>query len=413
MALYGMLAWFSEFFIKKPSTKQRSQVPQNDSPTQLPVIQLMAPPERRSTASLETPLEGPSAFPPPSKTPSEALLAFPSSLDAPSTLAPSPQTPLEDPATLLSSSETSARTSRCYPDLIQFRRHVTSKYIKLQGGEKDFLPINLQKELVTRDSVLSAFKAIGETESAELDRIVDFVLRKGERVFLILVLMTYNNAEKVSALREFERAGVGDDKLPLELSNEELLKLMPKGWEDNDFELFRVHQWPLMAPTFGTNFVYHLHESQPLPYVELPSKPKGQGFFGEVSRAEIHEAHIIEKVRPAENARANNHPNGIAVAIKKAKDSQELTEFFNQEVEGLRRTNELDSPHIIKIIAAYQRGSDKCLLFLWADGGNFADYWREHNETRNMPETIRWSMEQVVCLCGALRDIHQNNGYVA
>ncbi|KAI0411895.1 hypothetical protein F5X98DRAFT_383183 [Xylaria grammica] len=296
----------------------------------------MAPPERRSTASLETPLEDPSALPPPSEASSEALLALPSSTEAPSTLPLSSETPLKDPATLPSSSETSALTSRCYPELMTFRRH---------------------KELVTRDSVLSAFKAIGETESAELDHIVDFVLRKGERVFLILVLMTYNNAEKLSALRELKSAGVDDDKLPLELSNKELLDQMPKGWEDNDFELFWVHQWPLLAPIFERESIYDLHELQPLPYVELPSTPKGEGFFGEVSRAEIHEAHIIEKHRPAENARANNRPNGIAVAIKKAKDPQESKDFFNQEVEGLWKTNELDSPHIIKIIAAYRRGS--------------------------------------------------------
>ncbi|RWA05597.1 hypothetical protein EKO27_g9509 [Xylaria grammica] len=287
----------------------------------------MAPPERRSTASLETPLEDPSALPPPSEVPSDALLALPSSIEAPSTLPLSSETPLEDPATLPSSPETSAPTSRCYPELMAFKRHVTSKYIKLQGSERDFLPINLQKELVTRDSVLLAFKAIGETESAELDHIVDFVLRKGERIFLILVLMTYNNAEKLSALRELKIAGVDDDKLPLELSNKELLDRMPKGWEDNDFELFQVHQWPLLAPILERESVYDVHELQPLPYVELPSTPKGEGFFGEVSRAEIHEAHIIEKHRPAENARANNRPSGIAVAIKKAKDSQESKDF--------------------------------------------------------------------------------------
>ncbi|KAI8635651.1 hypothetical protein F5Y19DRAFT_461232 [Xylariaceae sp. FL1651] len=296
-----------------------------------------------------------------------------------------------------------------YPKLSKLRADVKKSYVTPdEGRHKSFLPIDSLKELVTRDTILSAFREVGEPESAELERIIEYVLHKCERVFLVLVLMTHNGVERLSSLKELQRKGFDDTRLPLELSDQQFSNEMPKDWEENDFELFRAHQWPLIAPVFGTKPIHDLKESQPLPFIYPPSAPKGQGFFGEVSRAEIHEAHIIEELRPAKNVRSNNCPKGIAVAIKKAKDSQELTEFFQQEMDGLWRTNELNSRHIIKIIAAYRRGSDKCLLFLWADGGNFTDYWREHNQSRNM-ETIRWSMKQVLCLCGRHGDLKPEN----
>jgi len=69
---------------------------------------------------------------------------------------------------------------------------------------------------------------------------------------------------------------------------------------------------------------------------------------------------------------------------------------------------EFDSDHIIKPIAAYKQGNARCLLFPWADGGNLATYWEEHDNTRRDKGNVRWVIGQFVGIFSALTVLHKD-----
>ncbi|KAI0855223.1 hypothetical protein F4860DRAFT_507647 [Xylaria cubensis] len=219
--------------------------------------------------------------------------------------------------------------------------------------------------------------------------------------------MTFPDNEKLSSLRNQEWDAISDNSLPLIESDDRFLVnnsdgdesqyLIINGWCDNEYTLFDAHQWPLVTPVFGSadSFVHRLTESHILPYLEVSAGPKSSGFFSEVWRAEIHVAHIDTRHIPAENAK-------------------ELIEFFDKEAKNLERVQRIESEHIIKPIAAYQKGNARCLLFPWAHGGNLATYWEERNEIRSELRNLQWIMKQLVGICSALVVLHKdaNNGYV-
>ncbi|KAI0439927.1 hypothetical protein F4803DRAFT_567955 [Xylaria telfairii] len=303
-----------------------------------------------------------------------------------------------------------------YPGLTRLKALVKEKCISGKDSKTKFLPANTLEELVTRTTVLSAFKEVGITEETELNRLTQSILKGRQRLFLIL---------KLSSIRDDEWNEISDESLPFsETDNGFSVEttdgsgtrdFVPKGWVDNDFMLFITLQQPLLAPVFGTvdKFVHVLTETHPLPYLSISAGPKSSGFFSEVWRAEIHIAHIDPRHIPAESVRGGSSPDSIPVAIKTARDAKELLEFFDKEAQNLERVQKFNSEHIIKPIAAYQRGTARCLLFPWASGGNLATYWEEHDKTRSDRKNLRWVMKQLVGICSALVVLHKdaNNGY--
>ncbi|TRX89299.1 hypothetical protein FHL15_009736 [Xylaria flabelliformis] len=312
-----------------------------------------------------------------------------------------------------------------YPVLTQLKRDIKTRFISSTDINKKFLPANALRDLVTRDNVLSAFRETGRIEEGELDRLTQSVLEGRQRLFLILVLMTWPDKERLSSLKDQEWDSISDDSLPFtecddkfffnNADGDESQCLTPNRWCDNEYTLFDALQWPLVTPVFGSadSFVHRLTESHILPYLEISAGPKSSGFFSEVWRAEIHVAHIDTRHIPAESARANNDTKSVTVAIKTARDAKELIEFFDKEAQNLERVQRIESEHIIKPIAAYQKGNARCLLFPWAHGGNLATYWEKQNEIRSELGNLQWIMKQLVGICSALVVLHKdaNNGH--
>ncbi|KAI1120765.1 hypothetical protein F5Y10DRAFT_289312 [Nemania abortiva] len=298
-------------------------------------------------------------------------------------------------------------------------------YYMGEDASKKFLPANMLDELVTRDVVLSAFKETGKIKRAKRDRLVESILKGRQRLFLTLVLMTDDNKEKLSSLGEKEWDSVNDNSLPFTVSSDREFSLnidgggpqslVPEGWKDNDLVVFESRQWLLIAPIFGAadKFFHQLTDFHRLPYLSTSERPRSSGFFSEVFRAEIHIAHIDARHIPAKSAEIGNNRDRISVAVKKARDTEELKEFFDKEAKNLERVQRIESEHIIKPIAAYQRGSERCLVFPWADGGNLTNYWETYDRTQRGIKNFRWIIEQLVGIFSALEVLHRdaNNGY--
>ncbi|KAI0868529.1 hypothetical protein GGS24DRAFT_494486 [Hypoxylon argillaceum] len=309
-----------------------------------------------------------------------------------------------------------------YPGLSKLSRDIKEKYCM---RNEEFLPYDMLEELVKKESVLLAFQET-PIEQDKREGLAAWVLKSGKRLFLILVLLTRNSEEQLSWLEDLKDGGIDDRALPLGFNK----KTEPyygfsleegadsakrfhlfKDWEENNLHLFETHQWPLLAPIFGnsTKFRHQLDKRQPLPYLDEAKRPASSGFFGEVSRAEIHPAHIDSRRLLALGVLNLEPPYGIAIAIKKAKDNEDLYEYFDKETRNLKALQEIVSPHLIQPIAAYQRSSERCLIFPWADGGNLSKYWENSEKDRQDAGSLRWLVAQFVGLFSALKLLQEQN----
>jgi hypothetical protein len=184
--------------------------------------------------------------------------------------------------------------------------HVPSQSASFGGN---FLPCNKLSELVTRDQVQLAFRRAKSLGSEDLQDLVDFVLDDAKRIFLILAKMSEENDQKIYLLRGLHDDGVCDASLPIDIFREK--GEFPYGysiedsrhdtprftvfqkWKKTECDLFMTYQWTLTAPVFdGSKFRFKFYGKRILPYLTVAAKPSSSGFFGEVSRVEIHSAHI-------------------------------------------------------------------------------------------------------------------------
>jgi hypothetical protein len=191
-----------------------------------------------------------------------------------------------------------------YKAITELAGCVEEEFAKTDVGD-EFLPYNKLSELVTRDGVVSAFQI---ADFSGWEDLVDFVLNDAKRLFLILVMMTSRKEEKLSLLKGLEYDGIKDASLPIGFNkreNKQYYGYSLEGrhdgpqfgifdeWERNERELFESNQWRFIAPVFGEGrFRFHFATKIRLPFLKVAPKPSSSGFFGEVSRIEMHPKHI-------------------------------------------------------------------------------------------------------------------------
>ncbi|KAI0490385.1 hypothetical protein F4859DRAFT_520201 [Xylaria cf. heliscus] len=249
---------------------------------------------------------------------------------------------------------TVSEASSKYPVLAALRNDVIHKSKSNTDRKKYFLPADAIDELVNQSAVVSALREVGIIEEMELNRLTKSILEGRQRLFLVLVQMSYTTKgrehEQLSSLRYDEWDEINDSSLPFLQDGDQFSfgdtdggdpqVFKPQGWAYNDLALFSLYQW--------------------------------------------------------------------------MKDAGEFSEIFDMEALNLQKVLELDSDYIIKPIATYNQGNMRCLLFPWADGGNLATYWEKHDNTRRDKEIVQWIIGQFVGICSALVVLHAdgNSGYV-
>jgi len=168
------------------------------------------------------------------------------------------------------------------------------------NNDGNFLPHDKLNDIVSREEVMSNLK---DAKVSNPEDLVDFVLKDAKQLFLILVMM-----ENLSLLGGLQQDEIKDASLPIGFDKEcygySLEELEPLGkprfsifkdWSRNERRLFDTYQWNFAIPMFnGSQFRFHFHRSRILPFLNSEAKkPVSSGFFGEVSRTEIHPAHIV------------------------------------------------------------------------------------------------------------------------
>ncbi|KAK9794416.1 hypothetical protein SCARD494_05486 [Seiridium cardinale] len=262
------------------------------------------------------------------------------------------------------------------------------------GGE--FIPMNDIANILTRPNLEEILR---QTE-LPLQTLVDFVLQKASKLFVILVF-----AEAVEKLGELHAVGFDDDSLPIgkerptktegKQSSKFQFRVFSLNRTTHNFEKhwpvfdhwpirkivgFERYQWQCLAPTFtDTRFFYDVHEKCPLMLLSLDDANDGEG------------------KKPAGSG------NFSIVYKLKLYGEQASTALYCIE----------DHPHLIKPIAAFEKGEMRCFLFPWADGGNLRDFWEEMDRTYKRrpvpPDLTSWALKQMCGLTDALALLYTQN----
>ncbi|KAJ4115389.1 hypothetical protein NW768_011241 [Fusarium equiseti] len=298
-----------------------------------------------------------------------------------------------------------------------------NKKMEVNCDGSDFLPCHLIAGLTKRSKVEKALRAAKVKDTSEIS---DFVSEKAQRTFLILMLMSEECSENVSLMEQFHKAGFADHMLPIEWiekngkwcaysievvppgdeaapdSSKPLVELTKDQWGRQRKRLFEGYQWQVMAPKFGEKkFIFSFHNSTILPYVEKPLSSTSHGFFGEVAQYKVHPEHIAIS--------GNNRGDPISVAVKKALNPDDFEAFFHKETENLDRIKNHKWDNLILPIAAYQRNTERCIVFPWASGGSLLKYWEDKDRERSDKDCSLWIIGQFTGICRALKDLHSIN----
>jgi hypothetical protein len=160
--------------------------------------------------------------------------------------------------------------------------------------EYSFVPQKLLYRLLTRNVVSTAIESLAQIPGYRVIDIVDKIMKGGQKVFAILVLLKGEEARIVDFMKhdQFQHAPL-DFKLPF--SMETLSGIVPEIAE----EFYRI-QWEFVAPVFSRGVVHReLHERTRLPFVQ--NVLIGDGGFGDVYEVELHPDHQIFPFVPEED----------------------------------------------------------------------------------------------------------------
>lgn len=88
-------------------------------------------------------------------------------------------------------------------------------------------------------------------------------------------------------------------------------------------------------------------------------------------------------------------------------EQKDVEDVWNSEVYTLDRISGLSHRHLIQRIAAIERGRQRCLMFLWAEGGNLREFWTNRPKPIVTVGLVRDIIEQLRGMADALQTLHE------
>ncbi|KAI9695002.1 MAG: hypothetical protein M1822_000619 [Bathelium mastoideum] len=284
--------------------------------------------------------------------------------------------------------------------------------------------------------------------------LLDFICFKAKKTFLILARM-----EKLPAITRFKQFGFTDSYLPIAyyyegsnllvkslgigseadmVTTEPLSVFREKGSisqpediidfgkgsisqpediiefekgsisQPEDVIEFEKTQWTFLAPVFKeSQYRYKFHPGTILPFRKYGAERDGG--FSNVVKIAIHLAHF-------QSARKETRKE-IYWALKHATNSryddrEKFLKAYDEEAEFLEKIGELRHPHLIGVIATFQREDVLYFIFPWAERGNLREFW-VHESPRldrlQRQELISWILNQLCGLSEAISELYRKN----
>lgn len=270
-----------------------------------------------------------------------------------------------------------------------------------------FLPESLIIEKITKDSIISnlSWRLWISTQLWLADSLADKVYDQAKKVFAVLALIGQEHT-----ISDLIKDNITDKDLPLVPSSRDesvlVSKEPPEGetgkefssfktWDERRVSDFLEKQWLVLAPILDvTGKELNLDPKCPLPIKEIELMVRGHGVF--VHKARLHPAHQLW---------SGTAISGPSVAIKEIQEEK----VFIREKENLRQIKDLGHLHLIRLLATCQRGSFRCFIFPWAEGGNLWDFWGREDQAPRTPDFVLWLLDQVFGLIDAIRVLHEKN----
>ncbi|KAK0651144.1 kinase-like domain-containing protein [Cercophora newfieldiana] len=174
---------------------------------------------------------------------------------------------------------------------------------------------------------------------------------------------------------------------------------------DRAIDDFLDRQWSVLAPVFEeesnadeSTIVHQVHAKSPLPLSN--KKHITRTAMSRVSSCDLHPYHYRHQ-----GERVHDHP--IQVAVKELGEDEKT---FEKETQNLLRIRQFNNPHLIRHIAACKVDTSPSptyyVIFPLASGGDLHAYWQSRGDQHRTPDLVRWSLEQMLGLATAVRDLH-------
>ena len=276
-----------------------------------------------------------------------------------------------------------------------------------------FIPADALDEILTFENIEAELEKLGKNELSS------HVFKHARKVFAILVHICM-----LEDIQKFIGEGLEDADLPLAMSKSgDMIGQLhtgvrePKkfrtfsGWRQHVRMQFWQFQWVLLAPIFSFPGQHHKFDDNiVLPYVDLGDA--GLGAYSKVYRVKIHPAHaklIQEKVSLIHCKESDFVLNsavlkGTTFALKQLTPRPKRGyQAFQRELSMLKSVQSLHHPHIVQLLATYERKGHYSFLFPLAEE-NLRQFWR--HSTFTDPAHQYGYFQQMAGLASAISSIH-------
>ncbi|KAH6953785.1 hypothetical protein BKA56DRAFT_504371 [Ilyonectria sp. MPI-CAGE-AT-0026] len=303
----------------------------------------------------------------------------------------------------------------------EFYTQIRDQLVNLNEGNHDhchkFLPSNSPALSISKTEVEQILKSIPELKNRDIPTFAQHVTHHAMKVFLTLVRIG-----QVKQIEALQIAGFTDQDLPIRSGAEDrVYRVNETGQTTEELDGFQQEQpyidhfvdaqWYFLAPKFRSDeFEYDFLSKCPLPFAPAPNENTHEGLSGVVYPLYLHTGHLEDKhkysLRPFTNTAH------IKVALKHFQMQSSFADvgkFYDREKKTLKLMKDLNHEHLVKAIAAFQRGHDKFFLFPWAQGGNLCDFWQTCKD-RLDKDLVSWAVRQMRGISEGLRELHQGRG---
>jgi serine/threonine protein kinase len=287
-----------------------------------------------------------------------------------------------------------------------------------------FMPNKDLESFVTEKNVEATLDELLGHDEYNKD-LTDYIVKKAPRTFLTCIYIGAEYLKRQACIEILRKADFTDTNLPIRTAmvkdakdGDEPYEVCATGsddplacfskWGARLQAEYEEKQWIFLAPTFKECvFSYEFHQNEQMPFVYLPNPNPAGGFFGKVLKLGLHEDH--QSLRSFHLKRKPNARYAeVAVKFMSTESNvpnSDVDKFYDREKTTLELMRKLKDDHLIRAIAAYKKGTSRCFIFPWAEGGNLDTFWR--NDRSGLDEyLVRWAINQMTGITGGIMKLH-------
>ncbi|KAF4337521.1 serine threonine kinase [Fusarium beomiforme] len=271
-----------------------------------------------------------------------------------------------------------------------------------------FMPRNRIRSYVTTQRVKATLsKLLGIDD----DGLAEFVANEAPIAFLTMILVdAVHDQNGQPYIRLLQRHRFSDESFPIRTidnpdvdEEEDLLEMCGVGsdvilrcfteWKPMLKLEYEAKQWTFLAPIFReSNFDNEFATECRMPFEYIQNAEEFRGAFGtnQISGKEYTEVAVK------------------FMNINSTSSASDVEKFYGKEGTTLCQMRDMNDPHLIRAIAAYKKGPDRCFIFPWAEGGNLDSLWRT-DQSKLDKDLVIWAINQMAGISGGIWKLHEIN----